>query len=178
MFLEVEASVPELEPVEVKDSLSYQYSTKLTAKAKRIQFNYTDPEIQQDQQQKVEVFFPPLSTLGTMTVNFELKLLPMDQCMTPILYISPAKHVQFLRKVKVTLPWRSLSKTQLLKAGSFAVECKDFRRDIFSNENGIIVSSFSFSPVGVIAETEQASPSTKNDENARKKAVRFSNTIS
>ena len=177
MFLEDEVSVPELESVEVKDSLWYQYSTKLTAKAKRIQFNYTDPEIQ-DQQQKVEVFFPPLSTLGTMTVNFELKLSPMDQCMTPILYISPAKHVQFLRKVKVTLPWRSSSKTQLLKAESFAVECKDFRRDIISNENGIIVSSFSFSPVGVIAEIEQASPSAKNDEKARKKAVRFLNTIS
>ncbi|XP_063724721.1 uncharacterized protein LOC134852829 isoform X3 [Symsagittifera roscoffensis] len=141
------ADTEEKENVELGEQTWKFHSTNLTEKGKIVAFNYRDSE-NNDGNQKIEVCFPPFSVLGTVTINFELQLNSSEQCVTPLLYMSQRNHLPFLRKISVSLPWKSSVRSQIERNPAH-LNSVNFRKDVVYHDTGVVISSFSFSPIAI-----------------------------
>ena len=102
------------------------------------------------------VNFPCYSILGEKRVLLEFyfpeqvtRLWGNEFLLTPVLFIHQERHVPFLRKVKVTLPFDS----RLLRTGdSLEVENVNTKKNVVVKQDRFEVDSFSFSPVGAAAQ--------------------------
>ena len=86
---------------------------------------------------------------GTDRVKAQSKL-GFEDCVlvTPVIIVSQQQEVMFLQKVKVELPW-----IEMTDVGGFQVTGRVPRRDILVYQEGVCITSFSFSPVGIKYDT-------------------------
>ena len=119
-------------------SLTFKYAQKVgeTEKLEKILLEFPSHCVIGERRLFLEIYFPKnVSTLrGKETL------------LTPVVFISQATHVPFLRKVTVKLPF-----DQRVVNISSDVETANlsFKKELFVREDHFEIKSFSFSPVGV-----------------------------
>ena len=101
----------------------------------------------------IEIHFPENCLIGERELAIEVtipdeinRLESWEKLITPVVFISAQKHVTFLRKVIVKLPYKG-NYADCSVAKTVATDEKELE----VGENHISVSSFHFSPVAVIS---------------------------